>query len=227
MVHKYSYCKNIFSRQQACIVFISISFIILTLHPHLSYADKVDIHLRGIATGSSIDIPMAIIEDLSSGSINSYRLHELINGYEIVEIQQKGILLKKGEKEVRVLLSKEVSTANEDYQEDEFQFYTFQKDQIDTGQITTKLRPDIEKRDYQSIGVTVTDIKEGHFMSIMGIKEEDTILELNGNQINKPEDLDVAIKELINKELINPEDGSIRIAFERNGEYQTSYGDMQ
>ncbi len=64
-------------------------------------------------------------------------------------------------------------------------------------------------------------------MSVMGIEQGDVFLEFNDTLINNPHDLDVAINELINKEIINPEDGMIRIAFERDGEYQTKYGQLQ
>ena len=231
MPHKHFYCKNTIYRFLFSLVFTVFSFCIFMQYMHCSHAEDFarDILIRGIATGN-MDIPKVIIENQSSGSINAYRLHDSVNGYEIVEIQKKGILLKKGEMVVSVLLSNRSSFGHEgeDPQEHDFQLFTFQKDQISIDNIHTELRPDAGRQDDgQARGITVTDIKEGSFMNIMGIEPGDVFLEFNDTNINNPEDLDVAINKLINKELINPEDGSIRIAYERDGEYQTSYGELQ
>jgi hypothetical protein len=231
MLHKYFYCKNIIYQFLFSLVFTVFSFCILIPYSHYSHAENFgqDILIRGIVNGN-MDIPKVILENQSSGSINAYRLHDSVNGYEIVEIQKKGILLKKGEIVVSVLLSNRSSFGHEgeESQEYESQMYTFQRDQIEIDNIHTELRSVAGLQDNgQARGITVTDIKEGNFMNIMGIEPGDVFLEFNETNINKPDDLDAAIKELINKELVNPEDGSIRIAFERDGMYQTSYGDMQ
>ncbi len=230
MPHKHFHCKKIFFQLHACIIISVISFTIAFLQIPISCAVEViqDIHLRGIATGNTIDIPMAIIEDSSSGRINAYRMHELVNGYEIVEILQDGILLKKGEKEVRVSLSNQSSFGHEDeeYQGSEMEFFTFQRDQIDTeklsDQILTEPVPDVEKKEYEPIGITVADIKEGNFLNIMGIKPGDVLLEFNDYEINQPGDLEDAIKKLS-----TAENGMIRIAFKRNGKYDTRYGELR
>ncbi|KHE91891.1 MAG: hypothetical protein K8F52_00335 [Candidatus Scalindua rubra] len=236
MPHNLFHDKNIVCRLSGSIVITVIAFSFLIQCMHYSYAEDVvqDIYIRGIAVGN-MDIPKVIIEDPSSGSLNAYRLHDSVKGYEIIEIQQKGILLKKGEIVVSVLLSNKSSLVHggEEYQGyEEPQYFTFQRDQIDIDNLSehihTELRPDIGRKDNSlSVGVTVTDIKEGNFMNIMGIEPGDVLLEFNDTQINNPEDLGNALEKLINKELINPEDGSIRIAFERDGVYQTRYGEMQ
>ncbi len=194
-----------------------------------SYADDLvqDIHIRGIATGN-MDIPKVIIEDTSSGNLKAYRLHDLVNGYEIVDIQQKGIFLKKGDEEVRVSLSNRISFAleNEQHQEiGEPQFFTIQRNQVDTGiqleQIIRKQVSDVEKIDYGPVGVKVVDTEEGNFMNIMGIETGDVIVSFNDAMINHPKDLENAIEKLL-----NTGDGSIWIGYERDGDYNAIYGTM-
>ncbi len=237
MPHRHFYSENTVYLLLIGFAFTVISFSIISSHISFSYAGDFvqDIQIRGIATGN-MDIPKVIIEDTSSGSLQSYRLHDIVNGYEIVDIQQKGILLKKGDEEVRVLLSNRISLGhkNEQYPEiEEPQIFTFQRHQIDidnlSEDINTEPGPDVGKRDASlATGITVSDIKEGNFLNKMGIKTGDILLDFNDTQINQSKDLEIALEKLINTEVVNPGEGLIiRIAFERDGVYQTRYGELR
>ncbi len=219
-------------RLKKVIVITVISVCILIQYIHFSNAVETirDIHIRGIATNDK-NVLLAIIEDPASGSIKSYQLHDKLNDFEIVDIKKKeGILLKKGGKRIWVLLSKRNSFWNKDKIEDEVKeprFYTFLKNEIGTDNIIIKPKTIDEKKDNEPVGVTVAEINEGSFLRIMGIEPGDVLLEFNEYQISQPKDLEEAIEKLINADIGDTANNPIRIAFEKDGMYQTSYGEVQ
>jgi hypothetical protein len=224
--------NNVMYRLKKIVVITVISVCILIQYIHFSNAGDVirDIHIRGIATNNQ-NVLLAIIEDPASGNIKAYQLHDKLKDFEIVDIKKKeGILLKKGEKKIWILLSKKNSFWNKNKIEDEVkepQFYTFLKNEIDTDNITIKSKTVVDKKDHEPVGVTVTEINEGSFLRIMGIESGDVLIEINGYQISQPKDLEEAIEKLINADISDAANNGIRIAFERGGMYQTSYGEVQ
>ncbi len=197
-----------------------------------SYAGDItqNIHIRGIATNNK-NVPLVIIEDPSSGNIKTYHLYDNLNGYEIIEIKKKeGILLKKGEKKVWVLLSSRDSSWNKDkfeYEENRVRFFKIQKEQLDINNISTKPVTDTEKKDNKAVGVTITELKEGSFLAVMGIESGDTLLQFNQHDINKPEDLEDAIEKYINNtEFSDQAINNIRVSFRKDGKDGVSYGEV-
>ncbi len=191
-----------------------------------------DIHIRGIVSGNK-NVPLVIIEDPFSGSINTYQLHDKLNDYEIVEIKKKeGILLKYGEKTVWVLLSARDSFWNKDKLEfveenkNKVRFCTLKKDQIDTEHISIKPGSDDGKRNHGP-GVIVTEIKEESFLSVMGMESGDVLLKFNKAKINQAEDLEEAIGKFINAELNDSAGNNLKIAFKKDGKYQTGYAQVK
>ncbi|MBZ0107263.1 MAG: hypothetical protein K8F52_01225 [Candidatus Scalindua rubra] len=194
-----------------------------------------DIHIRGIIIGSK-NVPMVVIEDPFSGSINTYQLHDKLNDFEIVEIKKKeGILLKKGEKTAWVLLSTQDSFWNKDklksegknkVQSRDLKLHAFLKDQIDTENIKIKSRSGEEMKSNKP-GVMVTEIKEESFLSVMGMEAGDVLLRFNQSNINNPEDLGKAVEKIINPELGDSAINNIMISFKKDGKFKTSYGKVQ
>ncbi len=229
MLSKYFYCKKAVCFLKMSTVFTVISICFLTQYIDFSYAGDItqNIHIRGIATNNK-DVPLVIIEDPSSGNIKAYRLHDKLNDFEIVDIKKReGILLKKGEKKIWVLLSSRDSSWNKGksgYEEKRERFYKIQKEQLDINNIITKSVTDTEKKDNEPAGVTVTELKRGSFLAVMGVEPGDTLLQFNQHNINQPEDLEDAIEKFINTEFNDQANNNIRIVFRQDGKDDIRYG---
>lgn len=223
------------------LVFIFSDFI--SLSPNLAYAqeDFANIHLRGIAIGEVTPL-MVIIEDRTAGEQKIYHLHDFVAGYEIIDIRKGRILLKKGETQDWISLTGE-GTGKGIVEDSSFPQtegppptdpprIAFALKQVDMERLSVQLQGQpglkngkVEKEGFPN-GIIVNYVEKGSFFDSMDVRPGDILLQLDGHQINVAEDIKDALHESL-KRLSSRKEEIIRIAIDRNGEYQTHYGELQ
>ena len=181
----------------AGIIFIPFffSFFLISLTPINTYAgeEPFSILLKGTVTGD-VEVPVAVIEDTYTGKQKAYRQHEIVKGFEIVEINGEEIVLRKMADGARFILKMGRYLSQEPEQPPELnEFFTFQRDEVDLVQLSDQIFGEARQKKASTkmedgptgmeiTGITVTYVEGGSLFEKMDLKSGDVLLEFRGER---------------------------------------------
>lgn len=154
-----------------------------------SVSEELGIALSGTVTGSS-EIARAIIKDLKTGSLELYKVGQIVSGVRIERIEENAIVLVS-DSQMTVLKLNIAGSGNQSTQNPGETSAVVKNDSATnkvriTPQDVEALLSDIIIKPYSKdgqAGLQITDLENINIANNLGLKDGDVILSVNGHQL--------------------------------------------